>query len=287
MDSREEQISQIEAMAEKFEPRIEEAILQKIEDATSDADLDQLEESITSGDFGTILEHVFSIFDPAPVLEVMTAASWLGVMFTGRQLGTTLSSSDPEINRKLYEIEGQRRQGWFQNARDVTALVYRDSTRSGTTAFQAARDMISFLGLSPRDAQSILNYRRSLQDEKYSPREIKRLVDNMVKQRRATSARRVAITEATRSRNLGIDAALRAAVTSGNIFGGDIRRQWVHMSDSRVRDIHRAVPGDHPKGVALDEPFQTRLGPMMYPGDLSGSPENVINCRCTTILLEA
>jgi hypothetical protein len=44
--------------------------------------------------------------------------------------------------------------------------------------------------------------------------------------------------------------------------------------DGNTRDIHAMVDGDE---VPFDRPFSNGL---MFPGDPSGSAENVINCRC-------
>ena len=55
-------------------------------------------------------------------------------------------------------------------------------------------------------------------------------------------------------------------------------KKWVTSRDSRVRDLHVDMEGDH---VPLKETFSNGL---MYPGDQSGPPEEFINCRCTIIV---
>ena len=50
---------------------------------------------------------------------------------------------------------------------------------------------------------------------------------------------------------------------------------WVTMADELVRDSHAAL---HGTAVPVDQEFPNGL---MYPGDPSGPPEEVYNCRCT------
>jgi hypothetical protein len=57
-------------------------------------------------------------------------------------------------------------------------------------------------------------------------------------------------------------------------------REWLTASDDRVREDHVMADGQR---VAMDEPFMVGGEPLMYPGDPSGSAENVINCRCVAV----
>lgn len=72
-----------------------------------------------------------------------------------------------------------------------------------------------------------------------------------------------------------------------------LRKEWLAAQDDRTRSIEARDPdqfghlqADGQK-VGMDEPFLIpRLGggvePLMYPGDPSASPGNVVNCRCVT-----
>lgn len=52
-------------------------------------------------------------------------------------------------------------------------------------------------------------------------------------------------------------------------------KRWVTVQDERVRDSHAEL---HGMTVPVDEEFPNGL---MFPGDPSGPPEEVYNCRCT------
>ena len=57
--------------------------------------------------------------------------------------------------------------------------------------------------------------------------------------------------------------------------GIDIRKQWIATLDDRTRDTHQHLDGDI---VDVDDTFANGL---RYPGDPSGAPKEVYNCRCT------
>ena len=58
---------------------------------------------------------------------------------------------------------------------------------------------------------------------------------------------------------------------------------WQSAEDDRVRDWHVEADSDYSsldQAIPLHEPFIVMGEKMMYPGDMSGSPENWYNCRC-------
>jgi hypothetical protein len=55
---------------------------------------------------------------------------------------------------------------------------------------------------------------------------------------------------------------------------------WNNMGDDKVRELHINIPDLNEKGQPQGTPFKTDGGPLMYPRDPSGTPENTYNCRC-------
>lgn len=89
--------------------------------------------------------------------------------------------------------------------------------------------------------------------------------------------------------NIGYNNAVRIARTEGHRIqvqgtmdacykakdkGADVVKRWNATLDSRTRDSHWSV---HLQVRELDETFSNGL---RFPGDPSGRPEEVINCRC-------
>jgi hypothetical protein len=74
----------------------------------------------------------------------------------------------------------------------------------------------------------------------------------------------------------GAEKAIRRAIESGKVASGDVRKFWRTRHDERVRVSHAATETMNATGRAVDEPFQTPLGPV-------NAPPLEINCRCTVI----
>lgn len=89
------------------------------------------------------------------------------------------------------------------------------------------------------------------------------------------SNRAVAIRNArtmiTASQNSGRIAGFRQAESDGVIM----RKVWIATEDSRTRKSHLSINNEMQDN---NKPFSNGL---MFPGDWSGKPEEVYNCRCT------
>lgn len=88
-------------------------------------------------------------------------------------------------------------------------------------------------------------------------------------------------------RNRGVTIARTEVVAATNAAQYDVGRQfdlgdkqWLATFDERTRDSHEIADG---QTVPRDEPFVLLGGELMYPGDHSGPPGEVINCRCALL----
>jgi HK97 family phage portal protein len=70
-----------------------------------------------------------------------------------------------------------------------------------------------------------------------------------------------------------------AAQLGADVVGG---QQWITTEDTRTRPEHARADEEV---VAIGEPFVNTGEPLAYPGDPSGSPWNIINCRCVVAFL--
>jgi hypothetical protein len=156
-----------------------------------------------------------------------------------------------------------------------------------------AQSVIDGIGLSPGEARAVESYRtaltadtlnalaRALRDRRFdaatragrlNPEQIDRLVSRYAARYRAFHAARIARTEALRAANQGRRAAY---AQYSALTGRDLRRFWLTAGDELVCPICAAIPGMNPEGVAMDEPYQTPIGPLMIPPD----PHPL--CRCS------
>lgn len=85
---------------------------------------------------------------------------------------------------------------------------------------------------------------------------------------------RYARTAMTGAENAGRMVTMRRAED----MGINVKKQWLATLDRRTRDSHRHLDGQIRK---IDEPFESELGEIMYPGDPEAEPGDVYNCRCT------
>lgn len=109
------------------------------------------------------------------------------------------------------------------------------------------------------------------------PKLAKRL-SNTVGNNRA-SAVRTARTAITSCENAGRQMVYERAAD----MGIQLKKQWMATLDDRTRDDHADADG---QTVDINEKFEVGGEEMEYPGDMSASPGNVYNCRCTTITVE-
>ena len=100
--------------------------------------------------------------------------------------------------------------------------------------------------------------------------ELKKRVEELFESFYKGRAKTVARTEVLSANNAGTNFGYKQ---SGIVK----KKEWLSTLDSRTRDSHAGMNGE---AVALGKDFSNGLE---YPGDPSGSPEEIINCRCTTI----
>lgn len=63
----------------------------------------------------------------------------------------------------------------------------------------------------------------------------------------------------------------------------DYERIWLSTDDRRTRETHDLADGQR---VPLTSPFIVGGFPLAFPGDPTGPPQEVIQCRCTPLLVE-
>lgn len=90
----------------------------------------------------------------------------------------------------------------------------------------------------------------------------------------------VARTETIGALNAGRAEAFKAVVEE---TGEVLERVWLATDDNRTRHTHQEADGQR---VPLGSPFNVGGFELAFPGDPSGPPQEVIQCRCTMLLVE-
>jgi len=103
---------------------------------------------------------------------------------------------------------------------------------------------------------------------------VKHILDVTGTQNWTARAKTVATTEVHRTWNFGALAASMRAQVQLQI---QLNKRWMAKDDSATRPGHARADG---QTVPVNQPFMVNMEALMAPGDPSGSPSNVINCRC-------
>jgi SPP1 gp7 family putative phage head morphogenesis protein len=103
-------------------------------------------------------------------------------------------------------------------------------------------------------------------------RELRNNINNVMSLTKRQRAETIARTE--------VFSAINESTNQTFKDNGIQKKKWLAAFDERTRPAHAAASGQI---VKTEEPFNVGGDRLMYPGDPSGSPENIINCRCTLI----
>lgn len=94
------------------------------------------------------------------------------------------------------------------------------------------------------------------------------------------NARRIARTEAHGAREAGQLAAARQMEQAD---GGKFYKRWLDTNDERTRPTHNLADGQM---VRISESFLVGGFYLDCPGDPTGPPQEIIQCRCDTLILD-
>ena len=198
-------------------------------------------------------------------------------------------------------------QGFSGKQRQATRAALSEAFQTGAGPIQAARAFRASIGLTETQRRAVANYRnlleagdaavlsRDIRDRRFDPsvrrmledeeplgaERISRMVERYRERYLTYRAETIARTESLRVLGQAREEALRQVVDDVGLPRGAVRRVWRATMDARVRDTHAAMDGQE---VGQDEPFESPSGALlMFPGDPSAPPEEVINCRCTVL----
>ncbi len=225
------------------------------------------------------------------------------------ELTFSFDEVDPNAVRAAREFRNALITQVSQQTAEAIQLTVADGIRRGLSPLVIAERVRLVIGLTPRQAQALINYEDGLvrqskailtrsgneqleaevleawrDGRQATDAQRSRLVhdyaDRLLDQRATTIAR----TETLRAANLGAELSIRQARDAG-LFGDlEVRRFWLATNDEKTRPEHREIPKLNASGVALDEPFVYPGGRRIArPGDPLADASMTINCRCTVL----
>lgn len=100
---------------------------------------------------------------------------------------------------------------------------------------------------------------------------------------RATLIARTELAGAVNGGSLAATRIVDATLTEG---GGGFEKQWL-TADGAVYPRHEDYEGLNGQQVTLDAYFDVGSDQLQFPGDPDGTPEEICNCRCALVYVEA
>ena len=158
-----------------------------------------------------------------------------------------------------------------------TKKGFRQATKGlfkeGISRRKTAKELKDLIGLTRREAQSVVNMRRGLIDKGFSQGDIDKRTNPLVQKYRKQRATRIARTAGTDVASAGQNAILKDAVASGDVDKGKVEKVWVISMGACP--ICEPMAGQVRK---VDETFTTGEG------DQVDGPTVHPNCYCSVIM---
>lgn len=310
-------IEQIEELLARYDGFIRDAFRASIRNLTDEAQLSRIIESLERGDIEGAIRALR--IEPAvyvPLTEAVRQAFVEGGMNTAATLSIRFDIRNPQVEEWLERHSSEMVTNLVEDQRTAIRAALRDGMELGVNPRSTALNIVGridpasrrrvggIVGLSaPQeryvasaraellsgDPALMRNYltrerrdkrfdgivRRAIQAKKpldaaTASRLVSRYSDRLLQLRGEVIGR----TESMASLNQAAFEAHRQAVDNGTVQAVAVRKVWKATKDKRTRDSHRHLDGE---SAGLEERFGNGL---LYPGDPSGAPEEIINCRC-------
>lgn len=162
--------------------------------------------------------------------------------------------------------------------RSVRAVIRR-GFEEGRSMTRMMRDLEAFVGLTPRQTEALETLRARLLDAGKTRAQAQAQVERAARRALQLRVENISRTESLYASNAGQQGLWEEAERQGTLDPARFRRRWILTPDDRLcLNICAPVPGQNPSGVGLHEPFQTPIGPVMFP------PVHPM-CRCAVSLV--
>lgn len=158
--------------------------------------------------------------------------------------------------------------------RETLRGVIERAFTEGIPPRELARTIRTHVGLLPRDARAVLNYRHGLIEAGREADFIERNTERYAARLLNVRARNIARTETIAASSNGQQELWRQATEQGLLTGRE-RREWIDTGDERECVVCEELGG---KTAPLDGPFETSTGSYFLPPDPHPS------CRCAVSL---
>lgn len=194
---------------------------------------------------------------------------------------TALFSQQPvwerSVDRLMPDLADMARLGWVDAGQDLGVKTPFD-LRNPFIQDQLDRTRNLLVRISDEVFKDIINALNKAVaqglDAQGQAEAVRNVLDLNGSENWPARAKTIAVTEVNRAWNFGV---LAHGLTVQQDLRVRVLKRWDSKEDTRVRAAHVAADG---QTVPISQPFIVDNEPLMAPLDPSGSPSNVINCRC-------
>ncbi|GAG82778.1 unnamed protein product, partial [marine sediment metagenome] len=170
------------------------------------------------------------------------------------------------------------------NRDEITAIGERN--RQERLSSLAARQLENFQGINRTTTEQIMEKIQAGLKESNTLQEIAKNIGDYFSQIIPSRALTIARTEVLSAVSFGQEASFEDAQ---QLIPG-MKKMWITAGDQRVRSFENGDASDHAllDGVSVEakEAFKTPAGAsMMFPRDPRGPANEIINCRCTWLMI--
>lgn len=309
----------IEDLLDKSERRLANIFRRAIDAARNQINFDELANMLERGQVEEAIESLMAI---ARQLGLASSAIFITA---GQSTAEFLAAAGvgiiafDQVNERAVRIMQASQLNlitqFSQEQRNAVRAVLTDGIQRGIGPKAQARNFRTAIGLTEKQAQAVMNYRRlleragdaslpkgdqaealtrALRDKRFDPA-IRRAIanampldaatiDRMVEANARKAVRRrsetIARTEALRAVHQGTNEAYDQAIEDGKLDPDAITQKWTSARDGRVRDSHQKLNGQiRPLGGT----WQGDYGQLRYPGDPAAPAAETIQCRCILV----
>ena len=305
----------------------EDRLLRLVSDAEASLRIAAIKAILAARDAPGTLEELSVLLEQGRIEDAILAAGLAGAILIADSYATVYTLSGQKSAKYLEDVldvvigfdqvhwravnhmQGERLRfirEFTDGQRDATRVALVDGIERGLNPIEQARNFRASVGLTVRQQEAVLNYRRllerasegdsealtrQLRDRRFDPT-VRRAVASRVPLSRAQIDRMVeryreryikyraeviGRTEALRAVHAGNDEGYRQAIDEGAINREELQRTWITARDERVRETHYNASG---QVRGMDEPFIVGGAQLRYPGDPQGPARETIQCRC-------
>ena len=154
---------------------------------------------------------------------------------------------------------------------EMVRTIIADGMKQKLTYKKIAQNLRGVIGLTGRQSQAVVNYKKNLEDSGKPPEKVKSLVDRYAERMRKYRSETIALTESHTAIEEAWSDSVTAAVRQGIISPTEYELYWLVASDERLCPQCMALAGvTSPPDV---QNFKGHGIPPLHP-----------RCRCVTIL---